>query len=335
MGVCEFLRLPRLALSLKKLALAWLGVATVYVLHVVGSYAVMWMDGRDLHTAWRLNGLLPHLRWGSLEGGPRLLAVLFLVLSLIPLYVSAVAVVRMAYRELAGDAFYPVQEAFRFALRKTRVFFQALDFLALAMVLVLLPLFLFGLLARIPVAGGALFVLTLPAGLFFALLLLYLFVGFLVALFTTPPAVAVARADAFDSIFEALTTLNQESGRFLLYQLLILLAMGVGGVVFFLFLGGAWELALRLGIWLGGEGVRGILAAREAFLGWKASWPGGFEGILGFILALLQVGYFLLLPAYVWAIFWAGETLSFLHIARAKDGLDYLKLEEDNHDANP
>ncbi len=331
MRTWDFLRLPRMGVSLKKLALAWLGMVAVYGLHLVGSYGVMWLEGMDLRTVWKLHGLLPVVRWSTLEGWPRLLAVFLVVLSLIPLYVSAVAVVRMTYRQLAGDEFYELQEALRFALRKTRTLLQALDLFALALLLVLLPLFLLGILARIPFVGPLIFVFTLPIGLFFALLLLYLAVGFLVALLTTPPAVAVARADAFDSIFEALTTLNQESGRFLLHQGLTLLSLAVGGVVFGLFLAGGWEFTVRLSAWLGGEGIHGILAAREAFLGWRVAWMGGLDTLLGFILALLQVGYFLLLPAYVWATFWSGQTLSFLLVARAKDGLDYLKMEEEEH----
>jgi len=331
MRTLDFLRLPRMGMSLKKLALAWLGMAVVYGIHLVGSYGVMGLDGMDLRTAWKLHGLLPVVRWSSLEGGPRLLAVFLVVVSLIPLYVSAVAVVRMTYRQLAGDEFYELQEALRFALRKTRTLFQALDLLALALLVVLLPLVLLGLFARIPVLGSLMFVFGLPVGLFFSLLLLYLLVGFVVALLTTPPAVAVARADAFDSIFEALTTLNQESGRFLLHQVLILLALGVGGLVFGLFLGGGWELAVRLGAWLGGEEVRALLAAREGFLGLRVAWVGGGKALLGFVLALFQVAYFLFLPAYLWATFWTGQTLSFLLVARAKDGLDYLKMEEDDH----
>ncbi len=331
MGTLDLLRVPKLGLGLKRLMIAWLGVGAVYVLHVVGSYLVMWMEGVHLVTAWKLYGLLPLIRWDRLVGLPQLVGLVLVVISLIPLYITALGVVRMTYRQLAGDEFYEVQQALRFALSRGRTLFQTLDLMALAWILVLIPMGVLLLAARLPGVGPVVFVVTLPLLLVMGLLLLYLVVGLGVALLTTPPAVAVARADAFDGIFEALTTLNQQGGRFLLHQGIILGMVGVGSLLFGGFLWGSWELVTGLGNWVGGPQVQRLLEAREVFLGFRVAWTGGWSTWLGLVTALIQVGYFLLVPAYAWSAFWAGQTISFLHIARVKDDLDYLRMEEEGH----
>lgn len=332
MGLRELVGIPKLGLGLKRLMIAWSGMVLIYIWYVVGSYLTQWMEGVHFLTAWKLFGLFPILELIRTEGVTRIVAVAVVVFSLIPLYFTALGVVRMTYRQLAGDEFYEVQRAFRFSFSRLRILFQTLDLLALAWILILIPMGLFLIAVRIPLVGPVIFLLTLPINLFLGLLFLYLVVGFVVALFTTPPAVAIAQADAFDGIFEALTTLNQQGGRFLIHQVWILLWTSVGTFLFAALLWGNWEMVKILAQWLGGEGVRQVLEAREAFLGMRIAWLGKWESFLGLVAAGVQIAYLLLIPAYMWSTFWVGQTLSFLHIAQVKDDLDYLKMgREEDH----
>ncbi len=334
----DLFRAPRLGLGLKKIFTLWVALGAVWLLHTVGSYLVWILNGEPASMLWAMDRLLPRVAYGDLSSWPaRLVFLCFVVLSFWVLYLAFTAHARLVVEHLRGNEFLTVGEAYRFAFSQGHSVFSTFVFLGVVLFFLFLLLGLYVLLGAIPWLGDAILVLGLPVALFLSLFFVYLALALVLQFFLGPVVSAVIRSDAFDGVFELLTTLNLQVWRYVGYQLVSLFMSAISGVValavFWLMLGLiksvmvlvpmsadklSWYATFARALFFG-----------AAFPGPPAPLPTALAWFLGWLTALLEWGVLLGIPALILSVFWAGQTLLFLVIAQKKDDLDYLTVDDE------
>ena len=335
----DIFRAPRFGLGVKKIFTMWVALWVVWLLHTVGSYLVWVLNGEPASMLWAMDRLLPRVAYGDLSTWPaRLVFLLFVVLSFWVLYLAFTAHARLVVEQLRGNEFLRVSEAYRFAYTRGHAVFSTFVFLGVVMFLLIALLWIYALLGAVPYLGDLILVLGLPVALFLGLFFVYLALAFVLQFLIGPVVAAVIHSDAFDGVFELLTTLNLQIWRYATYQVISLAMSLLSGTVA---LAVFWSLLGLL------KAVVVLVPAAAAKISWYATFARALffgaafplepapmvpwaAGVLGWVAALIEWGVILVLPSLILSVFWAGQTLLFLVIARKKDDLDYLAVDEED-----
>ncbi|MDZ7373832.1 MAG: hypothetical protein ONB23_07650 [candidate division KSB1 bacterium] len=218
----DIFRSPRIALSLQRIWIQFLGLAAGYVAYLLFTYLAFLSAGKGLTDMWEKWGLFPCL-WAETGSTPWYSWIVYaigLIALLVAWWVSATAVSRAAYKLLKGDNFYTWKEAYQFAFKKLSSVVMAPVGIALIAFAFVVGAWFVGLLGRIPYVGElglSLFTFVWVAA---ALFLVFLVVVTLVAAVIAPSVLATTDEDAFETIFQSFSVTWSQPWRFVVYQAL-------------------------------------------------------------------------------------------------------------------
>jgi hypothetical protein len=346
-GIGEAWRAPRLGASIKKMAVAFRGLAWGWFGYLVMGYLAHLVAGDPPASVWRSEhlfplppgqGLLPDLFWNT-----GLVAGLLLVLT------AAAGVAKITYRELKGDDFYGASDAWRFALAHARSTIGTPVLLGLLLILAVFGLTLLGWIGRIPQLGPLLVGLSAPVGLVVALAGVFLLLALLTGLLFVPAVVGTTGDDPVEGLVQVFGLLLALPWRTAAGVVVVVVTTAVASWL------GASLLFSTLGLFAGvvapamGEGFHAVAGAALNFLplgcplfAEPSHWllalppivagapiPGPFPAAPGPLLGALLAGITLLLStglvaAYTVSSLTGGLTALYLDLRRRKDGEELL-----------
>ncbi len=218
----DVFRSPRIALSLQRIWIQFLGLLVGYGGYVIFTYLSFLAAGKGLADSWDKWGLFPCL-WaetGAIPWYSWLVYAVGLVVLVVAWWVSATAVSRAAYKLLKGDNFYTWKEAYQFAFKKLPSVVMAPVGIALMAFSFVIGAWVVGLLGRIPYVGEiglSLFTFVwVAAALFLVFLVIVTFVSAVIA----PAVLATTDEDAFETIFQSFSVTWSQPWRLVVYQVL-------------------------------------------------------------------------------------------------------------------
>lgn len=216
----DIIRAPRLALSLQRIWIQFLGVIVGFLGYLIMTYLSLLAAGVNFSLAWKKYGLLPCL----LPESHRWYAIIIFavgVLWLVAAYlISATAVARATYMVLKENHFYTWTEAFRFAFKKAGSILLSPVAVLLIIVMFLIGGAVIGLLGKIPFVGDLGLTFFTPVWFFSALLVVLFVIIFGLALLLAPAIIATTDGDAFEVVFQSFSVLWNQPWRLILYEAL-------------------------------------------------------------------------------------------------------------------
>ncbi|NOZ57574.1 MAG: hypothetical protein GXO73_12390 [Calditrichaeota bacterium] len=229
----DIFRSPRIALSIQRIWIQFVGLAVGYVGYLIFTYLAFLSAGKGLADMWEQWGLLPCL-WAATGSVPWYSWIIYavgLIILVVAWLIASTAVSRASYKLLKGDNFYTWREAYSFAFKKAPSVIMAPVGIALIALSFVIGAWVVGLLGRIPYVGElglSLFTFVwLAAALFLFFLLIVTGVAFVIA----PAVLATTDEDAFETIFQSFSVTWSQPWRFVVYQalsgLLTVVAFGI------------------------------------------------------------------------------------------------------------
>ncbi|MBC8185981.1 hypothetical protein H8E88_33270 [candidate division KSB1 bacterium] len=231
----DIFRSTRLALSLQRIWIQFVGLFFGYLGYLVVTYVSFITSGIGLSVGWNKYGLLPCLisespNWYSM-------IIYFIgVFWLVAVYlVTATAVSRATYMLAKGNNFYTWKESFSFAVKKAGAILMSPIALAIIIGLFVLGGAVVGWISKIPYVGEL--GLTIFTVIWFvaSLVIVFLALVFGVSLLLAPAIIATTDDDAFEAVFQSFSTLWSQPWRLVLYEMLAD-AMAIIGFVVLAFL---------------------------------------------------------------------------------------------------
>lgn len=231
----DIFRSTRLALSLQRIWIQFVGLFFGYVGYLAVTYVSFITAGVGFSAGWNKYGLLPCLisespNWYSM-------IIYFIgVFWLVAVYlVTATAVSRATYMLAKGNNFYTWKESFSFAVKKAGAILMSPIALAIIIGLFVLGGAVVGWISKIPYVGE--FGLTIFTVIWFVASLVIVFLTLVlgVSVILAPAIIATTDDDAFEAVFQSFSTLWSQPWRFILYEILADV-MAVAGFVVLAFL---------------------------------------------------------------------------------------------------
>lgn len=350
----EIFRSPRLALSLQRIWIQFIGITVGFLGYLFFTYLSFITSGIGLSMGWKKYGLLPCIfpespNWYSV--------VIYLIgiIWLVAIYlIASTAVSRAAYMLLKENYFYTWLEATRFALKKTASILLSPIAILLIIVLFIAGGAVVGLLGKIPIVGE--FGITIFAFVWYfsALVVVFMVIIFAVVMIQVPAIIATTNEDAFEVVFQSFSLTWSQPWRLILYEF-VSLAMSTIGLLVFAFLSKkAYIIMDRIFSNVMGDDFINIAAQGMYTLnvwlihsiGWVNSILGDFTGAVYFSREFLPLS----LPAYqhaasyifaIWmliiggiifsyglASFNVGSTLSYIILRKKKDDENLLERKD-------
>lgn len=227
----DIFRSARLAFSLQRVWIQFVGLLVGYVIYWVLTYVSYLVTGLEFLTMWDRYGLLPCLFGIEAPWYSWIIYIVGLVLLVVAYLFSSAAVARATYLELKGETFFTWKEAYQVAFKN----WKAIIFSPVTILGIILFLFvsgvIVGLLGQIPYVG------ELGIGFFsFFWMIACFFIFFLllilgVSLLLVPAIVATTKEDVFEAVSESFSTATAQPWRLVLYEVLQGLVTGVGFLI--------------------------------------------------------------------------------------------------------
>lgn len=353
--VRDIFKSPRLAISLQRIWIQFLGLFFGYLGYLFFTYISFMTAGVGLSNGWERYGLLPCLfpespNWYSM--------VIYLigVVWLIAVYlIAATAVSRATYMFVKGNHFYTWRDATRFALKKS-----ASVLLSPVAVLLIIVFFLaggavVGLLGKIPFVGEFGITLFTLFWYFASLLVVFLAIIVVVALIQAPAIVATTDDDAFEAVFQSFSLVWSQPWRLILYEFVSAALAAVELLVLAFLSKKAYIVMDRVFSTAMGDDFINI-AAQGMYLvnvwvihsiAWVNSLLGDFSGLVYFnrefipltlphgyqyVASYIFAGWMLviggLIFSYGLAAFNVGNTLSYIILRKKKDDENLLERKD-------
>ena len=351
----DIFRAARLAFSLQRLWIQFVGLLFGYLAYVLFAYISLAIAGHHVDVLWARYGLLPCVTGHPLPWTSWIVYALGCLILFYSWLVASTGVARATYMNLKGNHFYTWKEALRFAFKK-----KGAAAFATPLIILLIAFFtglggvVVGLLGRIPYVGEL--GISLFTGVWFmgSLFLVFVLLALGVSLFLVPAILATTDDDAFEGIFQSFSTLHSQPWRFILYEILLAAVAVVGFGVFCFFAKQAWGLMTTILIRGMGDKYANIsYAASYLVQGWiypAVAWSRMLPANLGYVLffskdfvalelsavttvasyisaiILMIIGGFV--AAYPLAVFNAGNGIIFLILKKKKDDENLLERKD-------
>jgi len=353
--VRDIFKSPRLALSLQRIWIQFLGLFFGYLGYLFFTYISFITAGVGLSNGWKKYGLLPCLfpespNWYSI--------IIYLIgfIWLIAVYlIATTAVSRATYMLVKGNHFYTWRDAFRFALKKTASVLLSPFAILLIIVFFLAGGAVVGLLGKIPFVGE--FGITIFTLLWFfaALFVVFLVIIFVVALIQAPAIIATTNDDAFEAVFQSFSLVWSQPWRLILYEF-ISAAMAAVGLLVLAFLSKKAYIVLDrlfsnimgadfinmsshgmylLNIWLihSITWVKSILGDYSGLVYFSRefiplSLPHGYQYVATYMFAIWMLIIGGIILSYGLASFNVGNTLSYIILRKKKDDENLLERKD-------
>lgn len=348
----DVFRAGRLGVSPRKISVAVKGIFYGILGYSILTYASLFVSGSQITEIWRQFRFIPcPLFQGNLVWYGVIIYVLACLWALFFYLVTLTAISKITFEQLKGDEFYESGEAWSYALKNWKGAFGSPIFLALVIAALILVGLLMGFVGRIPHVGQVLiglFAFPLVAGAFF---IVYLTIVAGVVLISAPAIVSTTGSDTFDTVFEAFSLINDQTWRFIVWEVLLLVTALVCTFIFAYLVKMALSLTnLVISQWAGPREWWAVM--------WKnAHWylympflpltlmkwfPSMFlQGTIttaavpnatvigGFLLGLSFHLIVFVVLGYGMAINGAGQTLIYTILVKIKDQKDLLEEEEE------
>ncbi|MBN2364185.1 hypothetical protein JXL83_08645 [candidate division WOR-3 bacterium] len=217
----DIFRAGRLGFSFKKMSAAMIGLVILTVVYNVFSYASLMSAGGSLSRIWTFQRLAPIPFGLTLPWYSWLIWAVGALVSWLVLSITISAVSKITFEQLRGDEFYEVGKAYKDSLKLWKSSFLSPIILAVFIAFLFAVGALFGLMGKIPVAGPwlvGLLSVFLFLGAFF---IVYLILVWIVSVYTSPTISVVTNGDSFDTLFEVFSVANEQTWRFVIWQLLV------------------------------------------------------------------------------------------------------------------
>jgi hypothetical protein len=348
----DVFRAGRLGFSPRKIGVAVKGIFYGALIYSILSYVALVVSGWQITEVWQQYRLIPspfvqgNLNWIGI--------IIYIVACLVALFfylVTLTAISKITFEQLKGDEFYEGREAWAFARKNWKGAFGSPIFLAIIIAVLLLVGFVMGLVFKIPHVGPVfigLFSFPLIAGAFF---IVYLTIVAGVVLLVAPAVVSATDSDTFDTVFEAFSLINDQTWRFVLWELLLLITTILCSFIFAYLAKMAVSLTNLVLMQWGGEKWPVVWANAKWYLYMPNFFPlivarwfptllfpqGSFlsEGIAkSTLLASFFTGLSFYLIAfiilgYVMSIQGSGQTLIYTILVKIKDNKNLLEEKEE------
>lgn len=353
----DVFRALRLAFSAKKLAMMVWGWFLALFGYVVFSYVAMMTIGWrfiDTYQVYRIFPIPESLNWYGW-----IIWAIGVVYAIIVMLITATAVVKVTIEQLKGDDFYPMAKAFSFANERIKSIIMSPLLIVIFIISIVLCGLILSLIGKIPYFGELFTGIMLIPAFAASLLIVYLVIVFIFTLLYTPTIVVVTEGDAFDTIFEIFSSLNEQPGRLIWYSIIIGFLSKVGYYIFGLFARLGANVATNiLGVFMGNKIfilVENALSTfrltipywcpepiavlteklNSLFFGSYIFMPPAYSSVnvtmtITSILAILVYFFIILLVvAYGTTVWCCGATCAYLVIAKKKDDKNYLETKEE------
>ncbi len=353
-GYKDILRSLKLAFSAKKIWVGMLGTMLATFFYAIFTYLALIVSGAYFNEIWRIWHFIPIPVGESFNTIGTILFIFGIVGGVIILLYTQLAIAKITFEQLKGNEFYGVNAAISYAIKKgSPVIFSPFTIL-LIIVLFIIGGIILGIIARIPVLGKIVFVLMTPVSFFAALFIIYLLFGIAVTLIYSPAVLASQDADTFDVLFESFSILNEQIHRAIFYEIIVAISAAVGTSIFLWAEGRAvWimEKVFGLGIALGDkfssiEKIALYYFPQSPLFAKLEPWLSFLKVdsiiynvpemvhvskelyLTGVVFAVFLYLLLFMTVSYAYSIFSVGHLLSYLSIAKHKDGIEYLKEEQ-------
>jgi hypothetical protein len=348
----DVFRAGRLGFSPRKIGVAVKGIFWGALFYSILSYAALWVSGTLPKATWQTYRFIPspfvqgNLNWIGI--------IIYVIACLVALFfylVTLTAISKITFEQLKGDEFYEGREAWAFARKNWKGAFGSPIFLAIIIAILLLVGFVMGLVFKIPHVGPifvGLFSFPLVAG---ALFIVYLTIVAGVVLLVAPAVVSATDSDTFDTVFEAFSLINDQTWRFILWEILLLIttilcvfvfayivktACSLTNLVISQWAGENWSVMWRNAKWylympnffplVLGRWFPSVLFPQGAFLSEgiaKSTLLGSFfMGLSFYLIAFIILGYVLSIQG-------SGQTLIYTILVKIKDNKNLLEEKEE------
>ncbi|MFZ5518234.1 MAG: hypothetical protein ACOY90_16480 [Candidatus Zhuqueibacterota bacterium] len=227
----DIFRSTRIALSLQRIWLQFVGLAIGYLGYLMLTYISFMTAGLELVGVWKKHGLLPCIFSEPHTWIATMVYSIGVLWLLVVYLIATTAVARATYMTSKGNHFYTWRDALKFSFRKISSII-----LSPMAILILIGLFVsggavVGWLGKIPFIGE--FGITIFTLFWFIASLLIVFFGIvlIVALIQAPAILATTDDDAFEVVFQSFSLVWAQPWRLILYEAISAVMAVVGFVV--------------------------------------------------------------------------------------------------------
>ena len=362
--VREILRSPRIALSLQRIWIQFLGLTVGFLGYLFFTYLSFITSGIGLSAAWNKYGLLPCLFPESSPNWYSMIIYFIGVIWLMAVYlIASTAVSRATYMLVKENHFYTWTEAIRFALKKTASILLSPIAILLIIVLLIAGGAIIGLLGKIPFVGEFGITIFTIAWYFAALVVVFMVIILAVIMLQTPAIIATTNEDAFEVVFQSFSLTWSQPWRLILYEF-VSMAMGAIALLVLAFISKKAYIVMDrifanvmgadfiniaaqgmyiLNVWLIhsigwvnsilGDFTGAVYFSREFI---PLSLPHSYQYVASYIFALWMLIIGGIIFSYGLASFNVGNTLSYIILRKKKDDENLLERkdpeEEDEED---
>ena len=340
----DIFRAFRYGFSAKKL---WVIILTLFgslIVYNIFTYIALIIGGDSFSGIWQYFRLFPTIETSISPWYVNIIWYVGIILAALTYWIGITTITKITIEQLKGDEFYEIKEAFKFSMK----FLGAMIASPLLMIIFIGLLvgsgLVLALIGKIPYFGPIVIgLMSIPAfavSLFIVYLLIILFFTFIL----TPIIVGVTKSDAFDTLFEVFSCVDDQPWRLITYQS-ILAVMSVVGIIL---LGYFTTKAITIGTGilkiLMGAGIEKILASSTYFIKLpELPFINGFfnipqvgilsgnwaEIIAAVLLAITYYGIIFFVIGYGITIWTTGNTLAYIIIVKKKDDRNLLETEDD------
>lgn len=234
----DLFRAPRIAFSLQRIWMNGIGLLASYLIYLIFAYVSLLVGGYSCGYVWSKAGLLPcafalPVPWYAL-----IIYIAGLIAFFAVILLTNSAVARVVYMTLRDELFYTWTQAYKFAFKKWISSIGSMITFLIMIAFFVIAALVMGFIGRIPFVGElGTALLTIPY-IFSALLLLFIILAFIVAIFFVPVIIATSDEDALGGVFQSFSITFNQPWRIAIYTAITSILYVVG---FFLFV-----LALKI-----------------------------------------------------------------------------------------
>lgn len=232
--VRDVFRMPRLALSGKKIWVHLLGLALGWSVYLILSYLALIANGQSVVEIWNTHHFFPCLWTVKLPIAwyAWLIYGLGLLIWLIIFMLASLAVSRITYKQLKGDEFFSSGDSFKYIKKHGIAVIMGPVSLILIMAFFIIMAIIAAWIAKWPVLD--IIFLGLPYLLYFAVaaFVVYTAAVFIISLILAPSIVGTAEEDTMETVFQSYSTLWAQPWRLVIYQTIVI---GLGALATYLY----------------------------------------------------------------------------------------------------
>ncbi|MCF7805662.1 MAG: hypothetical protein K9N46_15595 [Candidatus Marinimicrobia bacterium] len=352
----DVLRIPRVALSGKKIWTMFVANIVGYIGFIIFSYIGILASGYSFANAFAEYHFFPfpydvpltNLGWGFyLIGG---------LVWILAYYFANLAVARITYKEFKGDFFFSSGDGWRFVKKHWHPLIFAPVSIVGIIVFFLIMAVIAALLGKIPFVGE--FIFSLPYLLYFpvAIFVLYSAIVFLIVITFTPAIVGTSEEDTLEAVFQSYSLLWAQPWRLVTYEVIWGVLTSVASYIFGLVMaGGVWFISVVFGMnWLMGDKLFQMLETALYYLGGNSPvyhqfinlfsspfvqsgyiYVGGgqlnvTEAIGSGILALSLFAILAVVVSYLQSLDSVGQTMIYIILRKKKDDENLLERKDED-----